>query len=327
MKSSAWKAWVTGGLSVAACLQFGALFVVVGRSLASEEENRRATTEEESRAQPRDHELQGTLKKVRDTGVLLVGYRESSVPFSYLNARREPIGYAIDLGHAVAAAVSNELGGTTVTVKFVPVTSETRLEAVRSGRVDLECGSTTANAERAKQVAFSPVFFVAGTKLLVKRGSPVASFRDLGGRTVVVTAGTTNEEAMRRLAERFNLNLRLTTARDHAESFAQVRGGQADAFAGDDALLAGLVAQNQAGNELTVVGDFLSYDPYGLMYRRDDPQFAAVVRRAFADLAASRELEYTYNRWFLRRLPTGETLNLPMSAQLQEVFRTLGAPD
>ncbi len=324
MNAATWKARVAGCLLLVACLQF---FAPVSGAVASEDETKRTPNEDESRAEPRDHELKGTLKKVRDTGVLLVGYRESSVPFSYLNARGEPIGYAIDLGHAVAAAVSNELGGTTVTVKFVPVTPETRMEAVRSGQVDLECGSTTANAERGKQVAFSPVFFVAGTKLLVKRGSPIASFRDLVGRTVVVTAGTTNEAAMRRLSEQFNLNLRLVTARDHAESFAQVAGGQADAFAGDDALLYGLAAQNKAANELAVVGDFLSYDPYGLMYRRDDPQFAAVVRRTFADMAASRDLEYTYNRWFLRRLPSGDTLNLPMSAQLQEVFRTLGTPD
>lgn len=304
----------------------GCLFFAAG-ALASEDETKRTPTENEFHAAPRENELKGTLKKVRDTGVLTIGYRESSIPFSYLNARGQPIGYSIDLGHAVAAAISNELGGATVTVKFVPVTSETRIDALVSGQIDLECGSTTNNLERQKQVAFSPIFFVSGTKLMVKRGSPIQSFRDLKGRTVVATAGTTNVDAMRRLSEKFDLAINLVAGRDHADSFAQVVDGKAEAFAGDDALLYGLIAQNKARDTLMVVGDFLSYDPYGLMYRKDDPQMTAVVNRAFADMAASRDLEYTYNRWFRQRLPGGETLNLPMSAQLAEIFRVLGAPD
>lgn len=322
MNSCAWKTLAAGCLFAALQLGPGA-----GRGAASEDETKRASTENEFHAAPRENELKGTLKKVRDTGVLTIGHRESSVPFSYLNARGQPIGYSIDLGHAIAAAISNELGGDTVAVKFVPVTSETRMDAVVSGQVDLECGSTTANLERQKLVAFSPVFFVSGTKLMVKRDSPVQSFRDLKGKTVVATAGTTNVDTMRKLSEKFDLNLQLVTGRDHADSFAQVVEGRAEAFASDDALLYGLIAQNKAQGALKVVGDYLSYDPYGLMFRKDDPQMAAVVNRAFADLAASRDLEYTYNRWFRQRLPSGDTLSLPMSAQLAEMFRVLGAPD
>ena len=148
-------------------------------------------------------ELSGTLKKVHDSGTVIIGYRESSIPFSYLNARGEPIGYSIDLGRAIVDAMSNELNGQTLKIKFVPVTSESRIGAVKSGEVDLECGSTTNNTERQKEVAFSPIMFVAGTKLLVKRESPIQSFRDLNGKSVVVTAGTTNEQAMRKLAEKF----------------------------------------------------------------------------------------------------------------------------
>lgn len=272
-------------------------------------------------------ELSGTLKKVHDSGTVSIGYRESSIPFSYLNTRGEPIGYSIDLGRAIVDAMSNELNGQTLTIKFVPVTSESRIGAVKSGQVDLECGSTTNNTERQKEVAFSPIMFVAGTKLLVKRESPIQSFRDLNGKSVVVTAGTTNEQAMRKLAEKFGIKFNLVVAKDHEESYQQLATGKVDAFAGDDILLYGFIAEHKAGNDLTVVGDFLSYDPYGIMFRKDDLELADLVNRVFREMAQSRDLEYTYDRWFLKKLPSGETLNLPMSAQLDEIFRALGAPD
>jgi ABC-type amino acid transport substrate-binding protein len=272
-------------------------------------------------------ELSGTLKKIHDTGTVVIGYRESSIPFSYLNARGEPIGYSIDLGRAIVDAISNELNGQTLKIKFVPVTSESRIGAVKNGEVDLECGSTTNNTERQKEVAFSPIMFVAGTKLLVKRGSPIQSFRDLNGKRVVVTAGTTNEQAMRRISEKFGININLVVAKDHEESYEQLASGKVDAFAGDDVLLYGFVAERKAGNDLVVIGDFLSYDPYGIMYRKDDPELADLVNRVFREMAESRDLEYNYDRWFLKKLPSGETLNLPMSAQLDEIFRALGAPD
>ena len=272
-------------------------------------------------------ELSGTLKKVHDSGTVSIGYRESSIPFSYLNTRGEPIGYSIDLGRAIVDAMSNELNGQTLTIKFVPGTSESRIGAVKSGQVDLECGSTTNNTERQKEVAFSPIMFVAGTKLLVKRESPIQSFRDLNGKSVVVTAGTTNEQAMRSLADKFGIKFNLVVAKDHEESYQQLATGKVDAFAGDDILLYGFIAEHKAGNDLAVVGDFLSYDPYGIMFRKDDLELADLVNRVFREMAQSRDLEYTYERWFLKKLPSGETLNLPMSAQLDEIFRALGAPD
>jgi ABC-type amino acid transport substrate-binding protein len=272
-------------------------------------------------------ELSGTLKKVHDSGTVSIGYRESSIPFSYLNTRGEPIGYSIDLGRAIVDAMSNELNGQTLIIKFVPVTSESRIGAVRSGQVDLECGSTTNNTERQKEVAFSPIMFVAGTKLLVKRESPIQSFRDLNGKSVVVTAGTTNEQAMRSLADKFGIKFNLVVAKDHEESYQQLATGKVDAFAGDDILLYGFIAEHKAANALAVVGDFLSYDPYGIMFRKDDLELADLVNRVFREMAQSRDLEYTYDRWFLKKLPSGETLNLPMSAQLDEIFRALGAPD
>jgi ABC-type amino acid transport substrate-binding protein len=272
-------------------------------------------------------ELSGTLKKVHDTGTVTIGYRESSIPFSYLNARGEPIGYSIDLGRAIVDAMSNELNGQTLKIKFVPVTSGSRIGAVKNGEVDLECGSTTNNTDRQKEVAFSPIMFVAGTKLLVKRGSAIQSFRDLNGKSVVVTAGTTNEEAMRGLSEKFGIRFNLVVAKDHGESYELLVSGKADAFAGDDVLLYGFIAERDSGNDLIVTGDFLSYDPYGIMYRKDDPALADLVNRVFREMAASRDLEHTYNQWFLGKLPGGETLNLPMSGQLDQIFRALGAPD
>src|SRR5271166_5441763 len=272
-------------------------------------------------------ELTGTLKKIKDSKAITLGYRASSIPFSYVNKPGDPIGYSIDLCNAVVDEVSKELEGIEIAVKYKKVTAESRIPAVRSGEIDLECGSTTANFERKKEVAFSPIFFVAGTKLLVPGSSSITSYRDLRDKTVVVTAGTTNEEAVRAISDKQHLGIKILVAKDHDESFAMLREGKADAFATDDVLLYGLVATTKTGDQYHVVGEYLSYDPYGLMYRKDDPDFAAVVDRTFSRLAQSRELVQLYNKWFQQRLPTGETLDLPMSPQLEEVFRVEGVPD
>jgi ABC-type amino acid transport substrate-binding protein len=272
-------------------------------------------------------ELTGTLKKIKDSKTVTLGYRESSIPFSYLNRPGDPIGYSIDLCNAVVDETSKELQGLEIAVKYKKVTAETRIPAVRSSEIDLECGSTTANFERKKEVAFSPIFFVAGTKLLVPRSSDIASYRDLRDKTVVVTAGTTNEGAVRSISEKQKLGVKFIIGKDHAESFAMLREGKADAFATDDVLLYGFVATTKSGAQYHVVGEYLSYDPYGLMYHKDDPDFAAVVDRAFSRLALSRELVQLYNKWFQQRLPTGESLDLPMSPQLEEIFRVEGVPE
>ncbi|HEX4617164.1 MAG TPA: amino acid ABC transporter substrate-binding protein [Stellaceae bacterium] len=275
----------------------------------------------------RAQELTGTLKKIKDSKTVTLGHRESSIPFSYVNKVGEPIGYSIDLCNVVVDEVSKELEGVEIAVEYKKVTAETRIPAVKSGEVDLECGSTTANFERKKEVAFSPIFFVAGTKLLVARSAGISSYRDLRDKTVVVTAGTTNEAAVRAISDKQHLGIKLLVGKDHAESFAMLKEGKADAFATDDILLYGLVATAGLGDRYHVVGEYLSYDPYGLMYRKDDPDFAAIVDRTFSRLAQSRELVQLYNKWFQQRLPTGETLDLPMSPQLEEIFRVEGVPD
>lgn len=266
--------------------------------------------------------LTGTLQKVHASGTVAIGYRESSIPFSYLSARGEPIGYAIDLCHALVDAMGDAIGRP-VAIRWQRVTSESRIAAVASGAVDLECGSTTSNLERRKSVAFSPTFFVSGTKLMVPKDSSIRSYGDLNGKRVVVTAGTTNEKTLAELKQKFRLDVALTTAPDHAASFRMLQAGEVDAFATDDVLLYGLLAANNARGQFVVVGDFLSYDPYGVMYRKDDPQMTRLVDDTFHRLAEDREIERRYQRWFLQKLPSGVSLDLPMSPQLDTILQTL----
>jgi glutamate/aspartate transport system substrate-binding protein len=268
--------------------------------------------------------LQGTLKKADITGVVTIGYREASFPLSYADQKGRPLGYSIDLCKAIVDEIAREIDRTDIRIEFAQVTPETRIPAVTSGKIDLECGSTTNNVERQKQVAFSPLIFVAGTKLMVKRTSGIRSYRDLKGKDVVVTAGTTNEVVIRRLNQQFNAGMNIVTAPDHEQSYGLVIDGKAAAFATDDILLYGLIARHRSQRELIVIGDLLSYDPYGIMFRKDDPQLTTAVRRTFQQLAESRDILEIYHRWFIRKTPGGEQLNLPMSPQLEESFRVLG---
>jgi len=275
-------------------------------------------------AQTAPPQLTGTLAKAHDVGSITIGHRESSIPFSYRSERGEPIGYSIDLCKLLVEAIGDQIGRT-LAIRWQPVTSESRIASIASGQSDLECGSTTSNVERRKTIAFSPTIFVSGTKLLVRKGSPIRSFRDLGGKKVVVTAGTTNEAALRDIARKFKLDFLLLTAPDHAASFAMLTAGEVDAFATDDVLLFGLLAQNKRQGDYAVTGEFLSYDPYAIMYRKDDPQLARVVTDAFHALAADGEIGRRYERWFLRKLPSGVSLDLPMSPQLEQTIQSMVA--
>lgn len=266
--------------------------------------------------------LAGTLQKIRATGSITIGYRESSIPFSYLSARGEPIGYSIDLCRQLVDAIGDAIGRA-VPIRWQKVTPDTRIGAVASGAVDLECGSTTSNLERQRTVAFSPTFFVSGTKLMVPAASPIRSYGDLAGKRVVVTAGTTNEKTLLDLKQKFKLDFALSSAPDHAASFAMLQSGQVDAFATDDVLLYGLIATANAKGRFMVVGDFLSYDPYGVMYRKGDADLTRLVDTTFQRLAQDREIERRYERWFLQKLPSGVSLDLPMSPQLDTIVQTL----
>ncbi len=267
--------------------------------------------------------LSPTLANIKRTHTVRLGYREASVPFSFLDQSNRPIGYSLELCEAIVEEIGAEVDDDALKIEYVKVTSESRIPAVLEGRIDLECGSTTANAERAHRVAFSPLIFVAGTKLMVPKASAVSSITDLKGKTVVVTKGTTNEQAIAAADKKFALGLTILTADDHEQSYQMLAEGKAQAFATDDILLYGLIARHKAQDKFKVVGDYLSYDPYGIMFRKGEPPLSAVVERTFRKLATNGDLMPLYNKWFMSRLPTGERLRVPMSLQLDEAFKVL----
>jgi glutamate/aspartate transport system substrate-binding protein len=267
--------------------------------------------------------LSPTLANIKNRHVVRLGYRESSPPFSFLDQANRPIGYSLELCEAVVDEIGVEVDDANLRIEYIKVTSDDRIPAVMQNKIDLECGSTTANAERAKQVAFSPLMFVAGTKLMVPKASGVSAVTDLKGRTVVVTKGTTNEQAMHNADKKFSLGLIIVTSPDHEQSYQMLVDGKADAFATDDILLYGLIARHKSQDKFRVTGDYLSYDPYGIMFRKGEPQLAAVVERAFRKLGSNHDLIPLYNKWFVSRLPTGERLNVAISPQLEEAFKSM----
>jgi glutamate/aspartate transport system substrate-binding protein len=267
--------------------------------------------------------LSPTLSNIKNTHVVRLGYRESSPPFSFLDQSNRPIGYSLELCEAIVDEIGVEVDDANLRIDYVKVTSDDRIPAVVQNKIDLECGSTTANAERGKQVAFSPLMFVAGTKLMVPKASTISAPKDLQGKTVVVTKGTTNEQAMHVLDKKFALGLNIVVSPDHEQSYQMLVDGKVDAFATDDILLYGLIARHKSQDKFKVTGDYLSYDPYGIMYRKSEPQFTAVVERAFRKLGTNHDLMPLYNKWFLSRLPTGEKLNVAISPQLEDAFKVL----
>jgi glutamate/aspartate transport system substrate-binding protein len=274
-------------------------------------------------AQTAGEGLSPTLAAIKKDHVVRLGYRESSPPFSFMDPSNRPIGYSLELCEAIVDEIGIEVDDANLKIEYVKVTSDDRIPAVVQNKIDLECGSTTANAERGKQVAFSPLMFVAGTKLMVPKASIISAPKDLQGKTVVVTKGTTNEQAMHTIDKKFSLGLNIVASPDHEQSYQMLVDGKADAFATDDILLYGLIARHKAQDKYKVVGDYLSYDPYGIMFRKGEPQLTAVVERAFRKLGSNRDLIPLYNKWFVSRLPTGEKLNVAISPQLEEAFKVL----
>ena len=278
-------------------------------------------------AQVADEGLSPTLAAIKSRHSVHVGYRESSPPFSFLDQANRPIGYSLELCQAVVDEIGVEVDDPALKIDYVKVTSDDRIPAVVQGKVDLECGSTTANAERAKQVAFSPLMFVAGTKLMVPKDSTISAPKDLQGKTIVVTKGTTNEQAMHAVDKKYNLGLNIVTAGDHEQSYQMLVDGKVAAFATDDILLYGLIARHKSQDKFKATGDYLSYDPYGIMFRKGEPQLTAVVERAFRKLGTNHDLVPLYNKWFVSRLPTGERMNVAISPQLEDAFKALDDSD
>jgi glutamate/aspartate transport system substrate-binding protein len=256
-----------------------------------------------------------TLRRIRDTGTLLIGVREASVPFSFIDANKVPQGYSVDICLRVADAIKTELKLPRLETKFVAVSSANRIQMLLDGKIDLECGSTTNTRDRQKQVAFAYTTFVAGIKMLAKKNSNINGIEDLRGKTIVVTKGTTSEKIMNVKNEEQSLKLNIIITNDHNESFRAVEDGRAVAFPMDDVLLYGLISKAKKPDDYAVVGKYLSVEPYGIMMRKDDPQLERVVNKALSDLFASGEIRKIYARWFSTR-----ELTVPMNQILKEAF-------
>ncbi|MFM7189833.1 MAG: transporter substrate-binding domain-containing protein [Microcystaceae cyanobacterium] len=266
--------------------------------------------------------LSGTLKKIKDSGEIVLGVRESSIPFSYLDNNEKAVGYSIDLCMKVVDAVKKELKMPNLKVKTNPVTSQTRIPLMTNGTIDLECGSTTNSQERQKQVGFSVAHYVTSVRMAVKADSGIKNLDDLNGKAVVTTTGTTSDRHIKQNERGKNINVKNLYGKDHAESFLMLETGRAQAFVMDDVLLAGLIAQSKNPKAFAIVGPALSVEPYGLMFRKNDPQFKAIVDKTLVGLMKSGQINGIYTKWFMKPIPPKNVnLNLPMSPKLKEAFK------
>jgi glutamate/aspartate transport system substrate-binding protein len=264
---------------------------------------------------------EGTLKKIKDSGSITIGHRDASIPFSYYDDKQRPIGYSMDLCHRIVDAVKKELKLQKVDVKYQLVTSANRIPLMANGTIDLECGSTTNNLERQKQVWFTITSFVTANRFVAKRSAKLSKLEDLKGKTVVSTAGTTNIKQITQLNTEKNLNLNIVSANGHPEAFLMVETGRAAAFIMDDILLYGLVATSKAPKNYAISKDALSVEPYGIMLRKDDAAFKKVVDAAMTQIYKSGQINGIYQKWFQKTIPPKNVnLNLPMSAQLKKVI-------
>lgn len=260
-----------------------------------------------------------TLAKAAGANKITVAYRESSVPFSYLAGAQQPIGFAVDITNAIVAEVKKQTGKPGMEVGWQAVTSANRIPLLANGTIDLECGSTTNNTARAKDVAFAVNHFYTGTRLLVKKGSGIQNYADLKGKKVAITTGTTNMQVVRRYSEEKSLGLEIIATKDHADAALLVESDRAPAFAMDDILLFGLKANAKDPAALEVVGESLQVEPYACMLRKDDPKFKALVDGVITGLMKSGEFEKLYAKWFTQPIPPRhQAIGLPMSQELKD---------
>jgi len=266
-------------------------------------------------------QLTGTLKKIKDSGAVTVGHRDASIPFSYYDDKQRPVGYSMDLCAKVVDAIKANLKMPALKVNYQLVTSANRIPLMANGTVDLECGSTTNNLDRQKQVWFAVTTFVTANRLLTKKASNIHSLNDMKGKTIVSTAGTTNLKQITELNAQRNLGMNVMSANGHAEAFLMVETGRAVAFAMDDILLAGLAANSKNPAEFAIAPEALSVEPYGIMLRKDDVAFKKVADNAIEALFKSGEINRIYSKWFLSPIPPkGVIMNVPMSDALKKVI-------
>jgi glutamate/aspartate transport system substrate-binding protein len=265
-------------------------------------------------------QLTGTLQKIKDSGTITLGHRDTSAPFSYYDDKQQAVGYAMDICMKIVDAIKAELKLKKIDVKLNPVTSATRIPLMANGTIDLECGSTTNNLERQKQVAFTITHFVTANRFVSKKASNLKTLNDLKGKTVVSTSGTTNIKNATELNVEKKLGMNIIAAKDHAEAFLTVETGRAVAFFMDDILLYSLVANSKSPKDWVISADALTVEPYGIMLRRDDPAFKKVVDGAVRSLYKSGQINAIYEKWFLKPVPPkGINLNVPMGASFKKV--------
>ncbi|WP_426762414.1 amino acid ABC transporter substrate-binding protein [Hafnia paralvei] len=261
-----------------------------------------------------------TLQKIKNNGVIVVGHRESSVPFSYYDNAQKVVGYSQDYSNQIVDAVKKQLNMPNLQVKMLPITSQNRIPLLQNGTFDFECGSTTNNAERQQQAAFSNTIFVVGTRLLVKKGGDIKDFKDLAGKPVVVTSGTTSEILLNKLNEKDNMKMRIISAKDHGDSFRTLESGRAVAFMMDDALLAGERAKAKKPDQWEIVGTPQSHEAYGCMLRKNDPAFKKLMDETIAKAQTSGEAAKSYERWFNQPIPPK---NMNMNFALSDDMKAL----
>jgi len=267
-------------------------------------------------------ELTGTLKNIKETGAITLGFRDTSIPFSYLDDNQKPIGFAMDICYKIVDAVKKELKLDKLEVKLEPVTSSNRIPLLANGTVDLECGSTTNNAEREKQVSFTNTHFLTASRFVSKKANKLDKIDDLKGKSVVSTAGTTNIKQLTEANAARNLGVNIIPAKDHAEAFLMVETDRAVAFVMDDILLASLVAGSKDPSSYAISSDaFSKPEPYGIMLRKDDVPFKKMVDAATAVLYKSGEGQKLYDKWFMSKIPPkGLNLNTPIAPELKHEF-------
>lgn len=263
-----------------------------------------------------------TLKKIKETGSITLGHRESSIPFSYYDDKQQVIGYSHELMLKAVEGIKEQLKLSKLDTKLMPVTSANRITLVQNGTIDIECGSTTNNLERQKQVGFSTTIFVIGTRLMAKKDSGIKDFSDLTGKNVVTTAGTTSERLLRKMNEDKQMKMNVISAKDHGESFLTLETGRAVAFMMDDALLYGEMAKAKRASDWIVTGTAQSKEAYGCMLRKDDPEFKKVVDAALTKAMTSGEAEKIYSKWFMNPIPPkGLNLAMPLSDEMKAAFK------
>ncbi|WP_100159421.1 amino acid ABC transporter substrate-binding protein [Proteus columbae] len=266
-------------------------------------------------------ELTGTLKKINDNDIIIVGHRESSVPFSYYDNQQKVVGYSQDYSNLIVQAVKDKIGKPNLQVRLIPITSQNRIPLLQNGTFDFECGSTTNNEARQQQASFSNTIFIVGTRLLAKKDSGIKDFADLSGKNVVVTSGTTSEMLLNKLNDEKKMNMRIISAKDHGDSFRTLESGRAVAFMMDDALLAGERAKAKKPGEWEIVGTPQSEEAYGCMLRKDDAQFKTLIDETIAKAQKSGEAEKSFSRWFNAPIPP-KNLNLEftISDEMKALF-------